>query len=147
MNAFGVNQQDRLVLVGYSQGGMVAAELANQLSNVSSIVTMGAPIANEQIPVGVNVISLEHANDIVPAFSGTTNPMTENWATASRHVEVKQGETVLKAHEMREYVTTSALADASTDSGLSRLRNSVLNQFQSAELETANEFAPLRAAS
>lgn len=147
MNAFGVNQQDRLVLVGYSQGGMVAAELAAQHANVTSVVTMGSPIANEQIPAGVKVISLEHSNDIVPAISGTTNPMTENWATASRHVEVNQGENVLKAHEMREYVSTSALADASTDSGLNRLRNSVLNQFENAELESAIEFAPLRAAS
>lgn len=147
INAFGVNQQDRLVLVGYSQGGMVAAELASRHSNVTSIMTMGSPIANEQIPAGVNVISLEHSNDIVPAISGATNPMSENWATASRHVEVSPGETVLKAHEMREYVSTSALADASKDTGLIRLRSKLLNQFANAELETALEFAPLREAS
>ena len=147
LDAFGVTEDDRLMLVGYSQGGMVAAELAEARENVESIVTMGSPIAKEAIPNGVQVISLEHSNDLVPALSGATNPMTENWTTASRHVEVHPGETILKAHDVGEYVQTAALADNSTDSGLLRVRREVLAPLNGATLIDAKEYAPLKAAS
>ncbi len=147
LDAFGVTKGDRLILVGYSQGGLVAAELANSHKNIEAIVTMGSPIANEEIPSEVKVISLEHSNDVVPALSGETNPMTENWATASRHVDVNLGETILKAHGMHEYVQTAMLADDSTDSGLVRLRGEVLDNFSGATLLGAKEYSPLRAAS
>lgn len=145
LSAFGATDKDRLVLVGYSQGGLVAAELAQKLPNVSGVFTMGSPIAAETIPASVPVVSLEHSNDVVPALSGDTNPMTENWATAARHVELNQGETVLRAHSMREYVHTAALADFSSDPGLTRMRNELLRQLDDAELIQATEFQPLKA--
>jgi predicted esterase len=145
LSAFGATEKDRLVLVGYSQGGLVAAELAQKLPNVSGVFTMGSPIAGEAIPSSIPVVSLEHSNDVVPALSGKTNPMTENWATASRHVEVNQGETVLKAHSIREYVHTAALADSSNDPGLARMRNLLLHELKDAELDQAKEFQPLKA--
>lgn len=145
LSAFGVSNKDRLVLVGYSQGGMVAAELSHKLPNVSGVFTMGSPIATEAIPSSIPVVSLEHSNDVVPALSGETNPMTENWATASRHVDLNQGETVLKAHSISEYVHTSALADSSNDPGLSRMRGALLHQLKDAELTQAKEFQPLKA--
>ena len=147
LDAFGVTGSERLVVVGYSQGGMVASELAESHNNVDAIITMGSPIAKEEIPSNVKVISLEHSNDVVPALSGATNPMTENWATASRHVDVNPGETILKAHGMHEYVQTAALADESTDSGLVRLRGEVLKDLAGSTLLEAKEFAPLKAAS
>lgn len=147
LNAFGVTSNDRLILVGYSQGGMVAADLAQQNSNVVGMVTMGAPIANEKLPAGLPVISLEHSNDAVPALAGSTNPITENWATATRHVDVTAGENILKAHNIGEYVETANLADKSADAGLVRLRGELFREFAGAELVTAREYAPLKAAS
>lgn len=147
LDAFGVTENDRLLLVGYSQGGMVAAELAQHHANITGILTMGSPIAKESLPTNVAVISLEHSNDVVPALSGATNPMTENWATASRHVELHSGETVLIAHNIGEYVQTAALADSSQDSGLVRLRGALLGQLSGAELQEVKEFAALKAAS
>ena len=147
LTAFGVTRKDRLILVGYSQGGMVAAELAQHHSNVTGVVTMGSPISKEALPANIAVISLEHSNDVVPALSGSTNPMTENWATATRHVDLNLGETVLKAHNIGEYVQTAALADSSEDSGLVRLRGAVVGQFNGAELQEVKEFAALKVAS
>lgn len=147
LSAFGVTNKDRLILVGYSQGGMVASELAQNHANVTGVVTMGSPIAKESLPANVAVISLEHSNDLVPALSGATNPMTENWATASRHVDVHSVETVLKAHSMGEYAQTAALADSSQDSGLIRLRGALLGQLSGAELQEVKEFAALKVAS
>jgi hypothetical protein len=145
LSAFGATEKDRLVLVGYSQGGLVAAELAQNLSNVSAVLTIGSPIAAEAIPASTPVVALEHSNDVVPALSGKTNPLSENWATASRHVQLTQGESVLKAHTMREYVHTAALADSSNDVGLSRMRNLLLGELNGAHLVQVKEFQALKA--
>lgn len=145
LSAFGATDKDRLVLVGYSQGGLVAAELSQNLPNVSAVLTLGSPIAAEAIPHSTPVVSLEHSNDVVPAVSGKTNPLTENWVTASRHVDLTQGETVLKAHTMSEYVHTAALADSSNDAGLSRMRNLLLGELNGAQLIQVKEFQPLKA--
>ena len=147
LDAFGVTSNDRLILVGYSQGGMVAAELAQHHPNVAGLVTLGSPIAKESLPTNVPVISIEHSNDVVPALSGATNPLTENWVTATRHIDVHSGETVLKAHNIGEYVQTAALADTSVDSGLVRLRGVVLDQLNGAELQEEKEYAAFKATS
>jgi pimeloyl-ACP methyl ester carboxylesterase len=147
LSAFGAKETDRLILVGYSQGGMIAADLAQQDRNVIGVVTMGAPIANETLPSGLPVISLEHSNDVVPTLAGATNPITENWATATRHVELDPGENVLKAHNMSEYVATANLADSSTDAGLVRLRGELFREINECDFVAAKEYAPLKAAS
>ncbi len=144
LSAFGVTKNDRLVLVGYSQGGMVASEIAENHSNVVGLITMGSPIAREHLPSNLPVLSLEHSNDVVPALSGQTNPMTENWVTGSRHVEIRAGETVLKAHHVSEYVATAALADTSTDSGLVRIREVLLSQLAGATKLEDKEYLPLK---
>lgn len=147
LSAFGAKENDRLILVGYSQGGMVAAQLAQSHPNVVGLVTLGSPIANEAVPSTVATISLEHSNDVVPALSGNTNPLTENWATANRHVEIEAGETVLKAHDVTEYVQTAKLADRSTDSGLTRLRSELLGELQNVKPLVVREYEPLKATS
>ena len=143
----GVSADEKLILVGYSQGGMIAAELAESGLPVSGVVTIGSPIADAQLPKDVPIISLEHSNDVVPAVSGRTNPISENWVTASRHLDLQAGQTVIAAHAMGGYQETAALADASTDSGLIRVRSELLGQLAGAKLLDVREFAPLRAAS
>ena len=140
LEQFGVTGNDRIILVGYSQGGMVAAQLALSQPGVVGLVTMGAPIATQNFPESLSVISLEHSNDLVPAISGETNPIASNWATATRHVEINAGETVLKAHEINEYSKTSALADRTSDSGLLRLRQEILGNLAGCELDKVSEY-------
>jgi pimeloyl-ACP methyl ester carboxylesterase len=147
IHAFGVTESDRLILVGYSQGGLVAAELARENPNVIGVVTVGSPIANEPVPNGVPILSIEHSNDVVPALAGETNPLTANWATATKHWELKPGQTVLDAHAVSAYVNTSSEVDKSTDLGLTRIRNQILENLAGAEAIEAKEFQPLKAAS
>ena len=147
LRAYGAKLEDRLVLVGYSQGGMVAAKLAEENPNVVGVVTAGSPIANESIPKSIPVVSLEHSNDIVPALAGKTNPLTENWATATRHLDLKPGENVIKAHEISAYVETAKLADQSSDEGLVRMREAVLEKITGATALEVKEYEPLKAAS
>lgn len=143
----GVRLGEKLILVGYSQGGMIAAELAESGLPVAGIVTIGSPVADAHIPSGVPVISLEHSNDVVPAISGRTNPISENWVTASRHLDLHAGQSVIAAHAMCGYQETAALADASTDTGVIRVKREILGQLSEAKLVEVREFAPLRAAS
>ena len=145
ITAFGEKTGDRLILVGYSQGGMVAAEIAETNKNVVGLVTIGAPVAEAKVPTHLPTLSIEHSNDLVPALAGETNPLTENWATASRHLEIEPGQTVIDAHNIDSYAETARMVDSSDDAGLNRVRKLILQNLSSAPLIAAKEYAPLKA--
>lgn len=147
LGAYGATSQDRIVLVGYSQGGMVAAGLAEENRNVVGLVTIGSPVSNANLPADLPTLSIEHSNDVVPALAGETNPLTKNWVTASRHVDIEIGETVLKAHDISSYSETARLVDRSNDSGLTRIREEILGQLKGARALGVREFQPLKAVS
>ncbi len=137
----GVGAKDQVVIAGYSQGGMVAAELAARSeANVVGIVTVGAPVGQVEIPAEIPVLSLEHTNDIVPALGGKLNPLTENWVTVGREVEVKFGESALVAHELGEYQKTAAMIDDSDATGVSRIRGQILSRFDGLRLVETQTF-------
>ncbi len=147
LNAYGAKSGDRLILVGYSQGGMVAAQMAEENSNVVGLITIGAPVADAKFSPDLPVLSVEHSNDVVPALAGATNPLTENWATATRHWEIEPGKTVIQAHDINAYADTAALVDGSSDSGLVRIRSKILGTIEGAEALAVREYQPLKAAS
>jgi pimeloyl-ACP methyl ester carboxylesterase len=147
ISAAGLAPNEKVILVGYSQGGMIAANLAESGLPVSGIVTIGSPIAESEIPKDIPVISIEHTNDVVPAISGKTNPISENWVTATRHFDLHAGQSVIAAHAMSGYQETAALADRSTDVGMIHVKQEILGQLSNAKLMQVREFAPLRAAS
>lgn len=109
-----VGDSDRVILIGHSQGGIIASNLA--ISNdyqVAGLISVGAPIAHQDLKVPV--ISIEHANDLVPALSGETNPISNNWVTVQNTPEA---ETIIDAHSMNSYIETAKLMDESDDVGL-----------------------------
>ncbi|MCA0143768.1 alpha/beta hydrolase [Blastococcus sp. LR1] len=75
----GAGSSDPVMLVGHSQGGMVAAQAAHDSGtadfpyDVRSVVTAGSPIARAEIPPRVQVLALENAYDIVPHLDGRSN--------------------------------------------------------------------------
>mgnify|MGYP000210950067 CR=1 FL=1 len=145
LSAFGANSNDRLVVVGYSQGGLVGAELAKH-HNVVGLVTMGSPIAGERISAGLPVLAIEHSNDVVPALAGKSNPLSADWATASRHIDLSPGQTVLSAHEVATYVESAREVDASSDSGLGSVRERILQNLHGSQLERVVEYQPTKGA-
>lgn len=87
LEAVGAPAGSRVVLNGYSQGGIHAVNLAGNeelraLYNVDRIVTVGAPVGNKQIPADVKALHLEHVDDAIPAADGFRNPATPNRVTA-----------------------------------------------------------------
>ena len=114
LDNMGVGDADRVILIGHSQGGIIASNIA--ISNdyqVAGLISVGAPIAHQDLQVPV--ISIEHANDLVPALSGETNPISNNWVTVQNTPEA---ETIIDAHSMNSYIETARLMDESEDVGL-----------------------------
>ena len=132
LRAAGVKPTDELVVAGYSQGGMVAGGLAASSSefNVTAIVTLGAPIAQLDLPPETAVMAIEHRNDVVPALSGSINPVTENWVTVGREIDLHPGQSALTAHELDRYVETAKLVDEDDSVGVTRIRETVLKKFE-----------------
>jgi hypothetical protein len=69
-----------VMLVGHSQGGMTAANLAADAEfrghfNVTNVMTYGSPIDSTPIPGGVNTLALQHPFDVVPRLDlGNSKP-------------------------------------------------------------------------
>jgi len=81
----GVGPHDPVMMVGWSQGGILAGRFAENTSdefNVTSIFVAGAPIDGMNIPPTVDVISVQHPDDIVHQLDLTgPRPNTDNWYT------------------------------------------------------------------
>ncbi|MCP2243340.1 Lipase (class 3) [Lentzea aerocolonigenes] len=76
-----------VMLVGHSQGGIVAAQSTNDLIsggyNVTHVVTAGSPVGRIDIPGNVQMLSLENKGDIVPHLDAGDNPNTANRTTVT----------------------------------------------------------------
>jgi hypothetical protein len=76
-----------VMLVGHSQGGIVAAQSTGDLIaggyNVTHVVTAGSPVGRIDVPGNVQVLSLENRNDIVPHLDATDNPGSPNRTTVT----------------------------------------------------------------
>ena len=82
----GIGRDAEVMLVGYSQGGITAGSLAADPAflddvNVTALMTVGAPVSDFAIDSGIDVLSIEHEQDLVPDLDGNENPATKNWST------------------------------------------------------------------
>jgi hypothetical protein len=90
MHHAGVRPDDPVMLVGHSEGGMVAVEAARDATasgafTITHVVTAGAPIGLTvgALPRSVQVLALENKRDVVPHLDGTANPDEPNVTTVS----------------------------------------------------------------
>ncbi|WP_405373038.1 MULTISPECIES: putative T7SS-secreted protein [unclassified Microbacterium] len=87
MAAEGISPDDPVMLVGFSQGGIMAGHLAayNTDYNWQAVVASGAPIDHMPIPDSVDVVSVQHNGDPVPRLDTVTGDLgTEhgpNWTS------------------------------------------------------------------
>lgn len=142
MKREGIEKTDKILMVGYSQGGTIAADIATGHHKFKPIglVTFGAPIAQFDLPDRLPVLSVEHTNDIVPALSGAVNPLTTNWLTVEREVPMQPGESNLHAHRISEYVSTAGQIDSDTTSGVQRIREKILGSFENYKFVESTKF-------
>lgn len=84
MRQSGIGEHEPVALIGHSQGGIVAATIASDLSDhydIEHVVTAGSPIANHPIPAQTWVTSVEMDDEVVAALDGAPNPTREHWLT------------------------------------------------------------------
>lgn len=141
MQKAGVRSSDDVMLVGHSEGGMVAVNLAQTVSksgqfHVSHVVTAGAPIGLTvgNLPASVQVLALENHNDIVPHLDGATNPDKVNVTT----VTINRGDgAVVHDHSLdRSYLPGAADVAASDDQSVRAFLAGANGFFDASQVQT-----------
>lgn len=82
----GIGPNDSVMLVGWSQGGILAGAIAsnpNSGFNIRAITVAGAPIDHMDIPDSVSVLAIQHDGDHVPRLDGTPPHQGTNWVTVN----------------------------------------------------------------
>jgi len=110
MTEAGITATDHVMMVGFSLGGITAAQLVSDPDfpfTVTHILTAGAPIASFAIPETVSVLSLELTQDAVPKLDGRSNPSRATWSTLEGAAPRLDGETaapgIAGAHNTLRY--------------------------------------------
>ena len=100
---FGTRLGDSLTLVGYSEGGIIGANLISSGAithlggRVGGLVAVASPVSAAQLPEGTRVISIEHTDDPVPALDLAEHNSDSTWTT------VKLAPAGLQTHELSSY--------------------------------------------
>jgi hypothetical protein len=145
MRLSGVQPGDPVLAVGYSGGGIIAANLAADPElNTVGAVNLGGPVASAPVRDGVPILSLEHAEDIVPATGGAGHPVAER-VTVERSVLTHDHEdrVALPAHALSRYRETAALVDESHEARLAGFR-SLVGEFTGGGKGLAQEWVATR---
>jgi len=116
--AAGVTPDSPVGFVGYSQGGLIATDLAaSGRYNAQTLVTIGAPTGGAEIPASVNAIVIRHSEDLVTVADG---PQRDTTALVVERQLYPQGVPdqgyIIPAHHYPQYQETARRLDASTAS-------------------------------
>lgn len=113
MEQAGIGPDDPVLLVGFSQGGIMAGHLAayNSDYNWEGVIVSGAPIDHMPIPSDIDVVSVQHNGDPVPRldvvgfdFDGDHG---DNWTSIRVDAPDGRGPFVnAGAHNSADYSTT-----------------------------------------
>ena len=142
MQRAGVTPADDVMLVGHSEGGMVAVRTAIDATasgrfHISHVVTAGSPIGAvaARVPARVQVLALENSGDLVPHADGATNPDRTNITTVA--IRRDHG-TVSANHDIEEsYLPGAADVDASGDASVRAFLGSAQRFFDARDVQTS----------
>ena len=118
MRNAGVRRGDSVVFVGHSQGGAVAATLAESgRYRTRGLITVGAPVGSIPVTGDYPALRIEHRDDVVVELGGAP--------VAGRQIVVETDSGALPgdvrgAHSRHGYFDTAARVDQSPVSALSR---------------------------
>jgi hypothetical protein len=137
----GINSADEVILVGHSQGGMVAGNLAAYPSGyiAAGLVAFGAPLAHIK-NLKAPVMAIEHVNDLVPNLSGKANPLKKNWVSVQRISEKPESDALMFSHSLKSYRNTTTAIDASSDVGIKNIKQGIFRKLESAKPSKSYEF-------
>ncbi len=127
MQQAGINQASKVLFVGHSQGGLVAANISSRYAG-SKALTFGAPISQLGSALTSDTLAVEHKNDLVPRLDGKPNPLAENWVTVRHDLP---GRDPITQHSMNGYCETATEIDTAANmgdhnGGLGRIREEIV---------------------
>ena len=84
----GVEAGEQIAIVGYSQGGIHAMNLAQDEAfladfDVKFVLTAGSPVGGATAEPGIASLHLEHEHDLVPGMDGLPNPDAKDRVTVT----------------------------------------------------------------
>jgi hypothetical protein len=141
MQQAGVRPEDEVMLVGHSEGGLVAVNTARGAVesgefNVTHVVTAGAPLGRiaGSLPSSVQLLALENERDVVPHADGTENPDRVNVTTAT----ADHGDgTLVGDHDIRgAYLAVAADVQASRNRSVRDFLAGVAGYFNARSVRT-----------
>jgi surfactin synthase thioesterase subunit len=107
----GVVPGDRVTFVGHSQGGVIAARLAESgRYTTTGLITVGAPIGGTPVEGDYPAVSIAHSDDLVPGLGGVSQPTRS--LGVERHSGAAPGN-VSDAHSLERYAQTAREIDES----------------------------------
>lgn len=126
----GVQPNDHVLYVGFSQGGMIAGQLAAEApGGTADLVTFGAPIAQLDLQSVDGVIAVEHREDLVPALGGADDARDRLVLSAST-LNQPLSEPGFAAHDLERYRATTAQAEEYAPLALRVEKHTVLEGFR-----------------
>lgn len=123
----GIDSTTPVTFTGYSQGGLLSAELAASGDfDTRGLVTFGGPAGQVAVPHDIPYVALEHADDLVPATGGVWKSSEPLLVTRTVYADQPYtGELIIPAHELSNYRETASVADASDEQRLATMRNTL----------------------
>ncbi|MCW2723093.1 MAG: hypothetical protein JWN35_14 [Frankiales bacterium] len=123
----GVRPGEPVMLVGHSQGGLVALRAAEQYArdgrfHVTHVVTAGAPVSRVPVPASVQLLALENRYDLVPRLDGAASPDETNRVSV---IFDAQHRDVIANHDLQlTYLPAARAVDDDPDPSLQAWRES-----------------------
>ena len=107
----GINAGERVSFTGHSQGGVIAARLAESgRYHTTGLLVVGSPTGTVSVTGNYPALALRHSDDLVPRLGGSDRG--SGFTTIERHSGSTVGD-VGGAHHKSGYVTTARAYDAS----------------------------------
>ncbi|NLF03560.1 MAG: alpha/beta fold hydrolase [Actinomycetales bacterium] len=124
MRRAGIGKDEPVVLVGHSQGGMVAMDIAAHAGfAVALTMTVGSPVGARTTKATTQTISFEHHTDAVPQFDGKDNPDGPLHTTVKGHARESAQGSASQSHSTEEYEILGWRADQSDDPSIKAWRD------------------------
>ncbi len=123
MASAGVTRSDRVLFVGHSQGGAVAARLAESGRYTTvGLLAVGAPTGSAPVAGSYPALVIEHRDDVIPDLAGAREPTNAYVVTARS--DALPGD-VIGAHRRESYQATAQRIDQSPAQELQQLTGSL----------------------
>ncbi|QNO37450.1 hypothetical protein H4J02_13690 [Protaetiibacter sp. SSC-01] len=119
----GITADDEVVLVGFSQGGLVAdAVAASGRWNAVGLETYGDPGGGIELPEGIRGVAVRHSDDFVVATGGPQGPTDRTIVERRAFAEGAELpiDELAPAHQKRAYAETARMLDEARSPELRR---------------------------